>query len=42
MMATARMFVKLMERLGHKKFYVHGGDWGGYVARILAVLYPEK
>lgn len=32
----------LMERLGHKKFYVQGGDWGSLIGTDLATLYPES
>ena len=32
---------KLMLRLGHKKFYVQGGDFGSDVSRMLARLFPE-
>ena len=32
---------KLMLRLGHKKFYIQGGDWGSEVSRMLARLFPE-
>ena len=31
---------KLMMRLGHKSFYVQGGDWGSDVARMMARLFP--
>ena len=32
---------KLMHRLGHKKFYVQGGDFGSEVARMIARIFPE-
>ena len=32
---------KLMLRLGHKKYYVQGGDWGSEVSRMIARLFPE-
>ncbi|GBP32305.1 Juvenile hormone epoxide hydrolase [Eumeta japonica] len=35
------MMKNLMQRLGHKKFYVQGGDWGSAVVASLATLYPE-
>ncbi|XP_048007078.1 juvenile hormone epoxide hydrolase-like [Leguminivora glycinivorella] len=38
---TAVVLKNLMERLGHKQFYMQGGDWGGLVAADLATLYPE-
>ena len=37
-----RIFVKLMNRLGHKKFMYHGGDWGALIGRSLARTFPEK
>jgi len=36
------LFVELMERLGYKKFYVGGGDWGSLIAQDLATLYPDR
>ncbi|CAG9770470.1 unnamed protein product [Ceutorhynchus assimilis] len=38
----AQIFKKLMDRLGHKKFYVQGGDWGSSVATYLTILYPAS
>ena len=32
---------KLMLRLGHKKYYIQGGDWGSEVSRMIARLFPE-
>lgn len=32
----------LMHRLGHKKFYVQGGDWGAGIGSALATLFPEE
>jgi len=40
--AAARVFVKLMKRLGHERFVVHGGDWGNAVTRNVATVFPEK
>ncbi len=40
--AAARVFVKLMKRLGHEKFYVHGGDWGNLIVRLISIIFPEK
>ncbi|KPJ20527.1 Juvenile hormone epoxide hydrolase [Papilio machaon] len=37
----AVIFKNLMSRLGFKKFYIQGGDWGSAVASSLATLYPE-
>lgn len=39
---TARVFVKLMDRLGRDKFYLQGGDWGAMVSRLIATYYPER
>merc|ERR1719414_524457 len=39
---TAKMFVKLMQRLGHETFYFQGGDWGSFIGNSLTTLYPEK
>ena len=39
---TARIFKKLMERLGYSKYYVQGGDWGSAIATAMGVLYPER
>ncbi|XP_031346451.1 juvenile hormone epoxide hydrolase 1-like [Photinus pyralis] len=38
----AAVFKKLMERLGFKKFYIQGGDWGAIIASHFATLYPES
>ncbi|ETN78999.1 hydrolase, alpha/beta domain protein [Necator americanus] len=40
--ACARVFRKLMERLGFKRFYLQGGDWGSLVTSNLAKLYPDQ
>lgn len=40
--AAARIFNKLMERIGHKKYVVHGSDWGSLIAKCLTALYPEN
>ncbi|CAN7996640.1 unnamed protein product [Ixodes hexagonus] len=39
---TARVWVKLMDRLGRHKFYLQGGDWGAIVARLVATYYPDR
>lgn len=41
-LSTARIFVKLMKRLGYNKFFAHGGDWGSVVTKSMAVMYPEN
>ncbi|XP_056284922.1 epoxide hydrolase 1-like [Pseudoliparis swirei] len=37
---AARIFHKLMKRLGFQKFYAHGGDWGWLVTTNMAQLAP--
>ncbi|CAH2058422.1 unnamed protein product, partial [Iphiclides podalirius] len=32
----------LMRRLGHKKFYIHGADWGSVVLNNMATFFPEE
>ncbi|GMT09297.1 hypothetical protein PFISCL1PPCAC_594 [Pristionchus fissidentatus] len=41
-LAAARVFKKLMERVGHKKYYLQGGDWGSIITSQLARMYPES
>lgn len=36
----ARVFHKLMRRLGYKQFYTQGGDWGSAITSFLARMYP--
>jgi len=38
---AAQIFLKLMQRLGFKEFYIQGGDWGSAIATNLAALYPK-
>jgi microsomal epoxide hydrolase len=38
---ATRVFYKLMRKLGHDRFYVQGGDWGGLIAKIMAQAYPD-
>lgn len=40
--SAARIFVKLMLRLGFKRFFVHGGDWGSFISKTIALMYPEN
>ncbi|KAH9397060.1 epoxide hydrolase [Tyrophagus putrescentiae] len=40
--AMARIFTKLMARLGHSKYMLQGGDWGSAITRAMAIMYPEK
>ncbi|XP_013793323.2 epoxide hydrolase 1-like [Limulus polyphemus] len=39
---AARVFVKLMDRLGFPKFYVQGGDWGSAISTVISAVYPKK
>ncbi|CAH2098430.1 unnamed protein product [Euphydryas editha] len=32
----------LMERIGHKQFYVHGGDFGHIIGSHMATLFPDQ
>jgi len=37
----ARVFDKLMLRLGYKKYFVQGGDWGSLIVQNMALMYPS-
>jgi len=39
---TARIFTKLMQRLGYDNYYVQGGDWGALITASIGELFPEK
>nr|KAF6279760.1 epoxide hydrolase 1 [Myotis myotis] len=39
--ATARIFYKLMLRLGFQEFYAQGGDWGSLICTNIAQLVPS-
>ncbi|CAK3777576.1 alpha beta-hydrolase [Lecanosticta acicola] len=39
---TARIFHKLMTRLGHDKYCVQAGDWGQFIARELGAKYADS
>ena len=39
---TGQIFLKLMKRLGHNKFYAQGGDWGSLVVTDMATMYPNR
>lgn len=39
---TARIFNKLMKRLGFPKYIAQGGDWGCVVVPHIARLYPQR
>jgi pimeloyl-ACP methyl ester carboxylesterase len=38
----SQIFLKLMKRLRHEKFYIQAGDWGSIIATYMATFYPEK
>ncbi|KAM3606452.1 uncharacterized protein V6R79_016480 [Siganus canaliculatus] len=40
-LAAARIFLKLMERLGFSQFYVQGGDWGSLITTNMAQMKPQ-
>jgi hypothetical protein len=31
-----------MERIGFKKFYAQGGDWGARIVSNMGILFPER
>lgn len=39
--ATARIFYKLMLRLGFQEFYIQGGDWGSLICTNMAQMVPR-
>ncbi|NXS94197.1 HYEP hydrolase, partial [Jacana jacana] len=39
--ATARIFHKLMNRLGFKQYYLQGGDWGSRITTNMAQMLPQ-
>nr|XP_033794339.1 epoxide hydrolase 1 [Geotrypetes seraphini]XP_033794340.1 epoxide hydrolase 1 [Geotrypetes seraphini] len=40
--SVARIFYKLMQRLGFREFYVQGGDWGSLICTNLAQMAPTR
>ncbi|CAH2098058.1 unnamed protein product [Euphydryas editha] len=38
----AVVFKNLMNRLGHKKFYIQGGDWGAIIGSNMATLFQNE
>nr|DBA27391.1 TPA: hypothetical protein GDO54_011549 [Pyxicephalus adspersus] len=40
--AAARIFYKLMLRLGFSEFYLQGGDWGSLITTIMSQMKPES
>jgi len=39
---AARIFHKLMTRLGHDRYYVQGGDYGALISRFMGALYCRQ
>lgn len=39
---VAVVMKNLMERIGFKKFYVQGGDWGAVIASHMGTLFPKR
>jgi len=37
-----QLFVKLMAKLGHDKFYIQGGDWGAVITEAISILFPDR
>ncbi|KFR10522.1 Epoxide hydrolase 1, partial [Opisthocomus hoazin] len=40
--ATARIFHKLMNRLGFREYYLQGGDWGSRITTNMAQMLPQS
>ncbi|XP_053160168.1 epoxide hydrolase 1-like [Hemicordylus capensis] len=40
--AAARIFHKLMQRLGFQEYYLQGGDWGSHITTIMAQMLPKS
>ncbi|CAH2236588.1 jg23943, partial [Pararge aegeria aegeria] len=38
----AVVFRNLMHRLGFKKYYIQGGDWGAFITKNMATFFPEE
>ncbi|KFB35734.1 AGAP008686-PA-like protein [Anopheles sinensis] len=38
---VAVMMKNLMARLGYRRFYIQGGDWGAIVANLMAILFEK-
>lgn len=38
----ARIFTKLMTKLGHEHFVYHGIDWGTHIGKAMGVMYPDR
>ena len=40
-LSAARIFVKLMAKLGYKSYYAQGGDWGSFITTFMALVDPR-
>ncbi|XP_067048086.1 epoxide hydrolase 1-like [Acropora muricata] len=40
--AAARVFAKLMDRLGYPSYYLQGGDWGSAITSAWAIMNPSQ
>ncbi|XP_026536849.1 epoxide hydrolase 1-like [Notechis scutatus] len=40
--AAARIFHKLMQRLGFQEYYLQGGDWGSRITKNMAQMLPKS
>ncbi|XP_066474661.1 epoxide hydrolase 1-like [Tiliqua scincoides] len=40
--AAARIFHKLMQRLGFQEYYLQGGDWGSRITTVMAQMLPKS
>ena len=38
----ADMLLEMMKKLGYKKFFIQGGDWGSMIGTRIAYKYPEN
>ncbi|CAH2229067.1 jg27671 [Pararge aegeria aegeria] len=36
------IFKNLMNRLGHKKYYIQGGDWGALIGSCMATMFEDE
>ncbi|XP_041971935.1 juvenile hormone epoxide hydrolase-like isoform X2 [Aricia agestis] len=39
---VAVVFRNLMHRLGYKKYYIQGGDWGAIISNVMATFFPDE
>lgn len=38
----AEVMHKVMTKLGYKQYVVQGGDWGAFIVRYMATMYPDN